>query len=86
VTVLKVIEHGTANAYRHRGCRCDRCRAAWARKSADVRERARGALIPAKVHGTRNGYQHYGCRCRRCTDAQAAATKRQYHQLREASR
>lgn len=78
--------HGTANGYNNLGCRCDRCRAAWAAYVNDRNHRT-GRHVPRDVylaemadrpipHGTESGYRDRGCRCRWCRDASAYARRR----------
>jgi hypothetical protein len=79
------IEHGTVRGYNHSGCRCELCRAAWARYSAaDEASRRRPGTIPAKrlprdtgsrePCATHAGYeQHKGLdeeACDACLDAE----------------
>jgi hypothetical protein len=37
------VPHGTASGYSYHGCRCDECRAAWARSKREWRARRRGS-------------------------------------------
>lgn len=61
--------------YRH-GCRCDRCRAAWADYKRALRRR-NGAvpldqwreMMRGRTHGVRSTYTH-GCRCDQCRQAE----------------
>jgi hypothetical protein len=66
--------HGSVNAYTNLACRCDACRAEWAR---DVRvRRASWRLEPGDPrHGTLNGYSNYHCRCIACTAAGTAVRR-----------
>lgn len=66
--------HGTANGYNNLGCRCTRCRSAWAERQ---RARSRQPVRPDK-HGTNLNYRR-GCRCDPCRlehNARCLATKR----------
>lgn len=73
--------HGSVNGYTNHGCRCERCRAAEARRQK--RWRASVSLRPDDPqHGTNNGYTNYGCRCPRCSAAHKAYN-RQYYQSRK---
>lgn len=61
---------GTSNGYGNYGCRCQKCRDAWAvYYSQQVRATLRKKPIPGHVHGTPNGYSNYSCRCADCTRA-----------------
>ena len=67
------LSHGTENAYRHRGCRCDECRAGRAERARAARaKRPRPAREPRPLpeHGTTARYQR-GCRCDECREARA---------------
>ena len=61
--------HGTANGYGNLGCRCERCKTAY----ADVQRMRRLARLsqptPERMHGTYNCYTNYACRCDRCREA-----------------
>jgi hypothetical protein len=37
------VQHGTESGYSYHGCRCDECRAAWARSQRERRARRRGS-------------------------------------------
>ena len=67
--------HGTTNAYRNLGCRCQACRDANADAQAEYRDRL--ATTPARLipHGTVNGYENYKCRCVECRRVHAASDR-----------
>jgi hypothetical protein len=69
--------HGTVNGYDNHRCRCDDCKAAWARISAD-RRRRRAYVIRSddERHGTNSFYCNHGCRCPACTEAAASTQRR----------
>ncbi len=69
--------HGTSNGYKNLHCRCDRCRAAWAAYTAELRaERIEfGLAADDPRHGKATTYGNWGCRCRPCRDAWAAARR-----------
>ena len=67
------LAHGTENAYRNHGCRCDECRAGRAERARSARaKRPRPAREPRPLpeHGTTARYQR-GCRCDECREARA---------------
>ena len=67
------LSHGTENAYRNHGCRCDQCRAGRAERARAARaKRPRPAREPRPLpeHGTTARYQR-GCRCDECREARA---------------
>ena len=71
--------HGTANGYVNLGCRCFRCRNAWADRA--LRDRAsRAARLAADPtlapHGRATTYRNWGCRCDECTAAHSEAGRR----------
>lgn len=80
-------KHGTVHGYDGKGCRCDRCRAAWAVKHRRRRaSRLKGR--PPLRHGTRNAYERRGCRCDPCVkrmDVERASRAAQLRTLRAAS-
>lgn len=59
--------HGSGNGYSNLGCRCERCRRAWALTYQKRRERKRSEPTPVDAHGTVSGYSYWGCRCPKCT-------------------
>lgn len=74
-------EHGTPQAYRGKtgsedvhpvkGCRCEKCTAAW-REYINARRKLRyeiGLPEDDPRHGTKNGYYNWGCRCEVCKKA-----------------
>jgi len=64
--------HGTENAYVNYKCRCEKCRAEWARKTMDRRRRRNGDLKQTDTrHGNPMTYVNYDCRCERCVTAYA---------------
>jgi hypothetical protein len=76
--------HGTSGGYTNHGCRCPRCRQAWAEAISLSKERrwARMALganntnrtnarTEPVAHGTNATYGNWKCRCRHCTAAHA---------------
>lgn len=67
------LSHGTENAYRNHGCRCDECRAgraARARARREARPRPDRKPRPAPEHGTTARYGR-GCRCDECRQARS---------------
>lgn len=74
-TAPRVIAHGTENAYRYHGCRCDECRAGRAERVRARRAERRAGQPPQPrkrrplpEHGTPARYQR-GCRCDECREA-----------------
>ena len=66
--VVRGAPHGTLSGYGWHKCRCDRCRAAYAKyRREGLRKRKEAGKTPAK-HG-RYGYTGYGCRCEVCVEA-----------------
>ena len=68
-------QHGTRVAYDWHGCRCEKCRAAWATYQREVRA-ARAELVAGRTDladGTISTYRNHGCRCQACTEAQREA-------------
>ena len=61
--------HGTLQAYRYWGCRCQKCRVYYSEYQREVREKAE-----IYTHGTTNSYQ-LGCRCTKCRRAQAESSR-----------
>lgn len=75
--------HGTANGYNNYDCRCDPCKAAWARmnKEQALLRATRGLADDDPRHGTYNGYTNWKCRCEAC---RAAARRYQASRRRAA--
>jgi hypothetical protein len=69
------IPHGTANGYKHYGCRCDGCKAAYSEYS---RERRKQAPKSPVSHGTFTGYIYFKCRCDECKAAYSEYMRRRY--------
>lgn len=74
-TPARVVKHGTENAYRYYGCRCEECRAGRAERARAHRLKRRAEQPPAPrkyrpvpEHGTTARYQR-GCRCDECRRA-----------------
>ncbi len=67
--------HGTANGYKHYGCRCDECKAAMSEYGRKFTKKVPAKPIP---HGTVNGYANYKCRCKECTAAQSERSRQKY--------
>ena len=67
--------HGTTSGYAYRGCRCDACRANWARVNVAGRHLRATKRVPDHLHGTVNGYANYMCRCDACKAAWAKSVR-----------
>jgi 5-methylcytosine-specific restriction endonuclease McrA len=75
VNDTRPIPHGTANGYKHYGCRCDQCKIAMREYGRKFAKKVPDKPIP---HGTVNGYVNYKCRCEDCTAAQSERSRQQY--------
>lgn len=69
----KTYDHGQAGMYA-RGCRCQECKDANARRCRQQRQdrAANPAAADRAGHGKASTYNNYGCRCEKCTRANAA--------------
>ena len=71
--------HGTVHAYLNLNCRCDACKAAWAKRA---RERLARMVPPPPDdprHGTENCYKNLKCRCDACKSAWAESHRKYMH-------
>lgn len=69
---MNTLTHGKRSTY-NRGCRCDECRAAHTRYSAELRERHKERLDTAQFEHGAAAYSNWGCRCDVCTKAHTQA-------------
>lgn len=74
--------HGTVNGYCNLGCRCARCRAAWAKRTAAAQAKRQAKVTPDDPrHGTYSFYCNHVCRCDACRKAAA-----EYHRSRNTAK
>lgn len=73
----RAARHGTITGYRYDSCRCDACRKAHARHTAEVlRVKKEQPVDPGDPrHGTLNFYNYHGCRCEPCREAKRASNR-----------
>lgn len=65
--------HGMMNGYTNLGCRCDRCRATWAKYVSQRRATRASRIDPSDPrHGTESFYFNHSCRYLRCRTARTA--------------